>query len=174
MKDYLIRPETLSSSLEVAGEKISQKLLVSIVLKGLRDSFEYFKTVHDFFKTPTPFSDLKKALKYFADSQKLKEAGRARNSKSETTLLVSEESSKKISGKCFRCQKIGHMQNSCEVKQCSICKKFGHVESKCFQKSKSENTANFSQGYEFSFIGGYRESKICELSLDCFVTKTFL
>ena len=34
MTDYLIRAETLSSSLEVAGEKISEKLLVSVVLKG--------------------------------------------------------------------------------------------------------------------------------------------
>ena len=37
------------------------------------DSYEYFKTVHGFSKTPTPFSDLKKALKNFADSQKLKD-----------------------------------------------------------------------------------------------------
>ena len=50
MTDYLIRAETLSSSLEVAGEKISEKLLVSVVLKGLPDSFEYF---HNFSKTPT-------------------------------------------------------------------------------------------------------------------------
>ena len=61
--DYLIRTETLSSSLEVAGEKISEKLLISFVLKGLPDSYEYLKTVHDFSKSPTPFSDLKKALK---------------------------------------------------------------------------------------------------------------
>ena len=55
MTDYLIRAETLSSSLEVAGEKISEKLLVSVVLKGLPDSYEYFKTVHDFQKLPLRF-----------------------------------------------------------------------------------------------------------------------
>ena len=48
MTDYMIRAETLSSSLEVAGEKISGKLLVSVVLKCLPDSYEYFKTVHGF------------------------------------------------------------------------------------------------------------------------------
>ena len=53
--DYLIRAETLSSSLEVAGEKISEKLLVSVVLKGLPDSYEYFRTVHDFQKLPPRF-----------------------------------------------------------------------------------------------------------------------
>ena len=76
MTDYLIRAETLSSSLEVAGEKISEKLLVSVVLKCSPDSYEYFQTVHDFSKTPTPFFDLKKALKNFADSQKLKDCGK--------------------------------------------------------------------------------------------------
>ena len=65
MTDYLIRAETLSSSLEIAGENISEKLLVSVVLKGLPDSYEYFKAVHGFSKTPTPFSDLKKSLKKF-------------------------------------------------------------------------------------------------------------
>ena len=55
MTDYLIRAETLSSSL-VAGEKISEKLLVSVVLKGLPDGYEYFNTVHDFSKTLTPFT----------------------------------------------------------------------------------------------------------------------
>ena len=63
MTDYLIRAETLSSSLEVAGEKISEKLLVSGVFNGLPDSYEYFKVVHDFSKTPTPFSDLKRLSK---------------------------------------------------------------------------------------------------------------
>ena len=38
MTDYLIRAETFSSSLEVTGEKISEKSLVSVVLKGLPDS----------------------------------------------------------------------------------------------------------------------------------------
>ena len=109
MTDYLIRAETLSSSLKVAGEKISEKLLVSVVLKGLPDSYEYFKTVHDFSKSPTPFSDLKKALKKFADSQKLKNCGNSSNTKSEAALFVSRDNSKKFSGKCFRCNKSGHM-----------------------------------------------------------------
>ena len=68
MADYLIRAETLSSSLEVAGEKISEKMLVSVVFKGLPDSYEYFRMVHDFSKTLFSFPDLKKALKNFADS----------------------------------------------------------------------------------------------------------
>ena len=170
MTDYLIRAETLSSSLEVAGEKTSEKLLVSVVLKGLPDSYEYFKTVHDFSKTPTPFSDLKKALKNFADSQKLKDCGNSSNTKSEAALFVSRDNSKKFSGKCFCCNKSGHMKSSCTVKQCSFRKKFGHNESNCFQKSKldkkSENRTNFSQSCEFSFYCGSDCSKSKELILD--------
>ena len=123
MTDYLNRAETISSSLEVAGEKISETLLVSVVLEGLPDSYEYFRTMHDFSKTPTPFFDLKKALKNFADSQKLKDCGNSSNTKSEAALFVSRDNSKKVSDICFRCIKCGHMKNSCTVKQCSICKK---------------------------------------------------
>ena len=148
MTDYLIRAETLSSSLEVAGEKILEKLLVSVFLKGLPDRYEYFKTVHDFSKTPTPFSDLKKALKNFADSQKLKDCGNSSNTKSEAALFVSRDNSKKFSGKCFHCNKSGHMKSSYTVKQCTFCKTFGHNESKCFQKSKlDELQHNVSHKY---------------------------
>ena len=168
--DYLIRVETLSSSIEVAGEKISEKLLVSIVLKGLPDSCEYFQTVHGFSKAPTPFSDLKKALKDFEDSQKLKDCGNLITTKSEAALFVLRDNSKKVSGKCFRCNKSGHMKSSCTVKQCYICKKFGHNESNCIQRSKldkkSENRTNFSQSCEFSFYCGSDCSKSKELILD--------
>ena len=126
--------------------------------------------MHDFSKTPTPFSDLKKALKNFADSQKLKDCGNSSNTKSEAALFVSRDNSKKFSGKCFRCNKGGHLKSSCTVKQCSICKKFGHNESKCFQKSKldekSENRTNFLQSCEFSFYCGSDCSKSKELILD--------
>ena len=126
--------------------KTSEKLLVSVVLKGLPNSYEYFKTVDVFSKTPTPFSDLKKALRNFADSQKLKDCGNSSNSKSEAALFVSRDISKKFSGKCFRCSKSGQRKSSCTVKQCYFCKKFGPNESKCFHKSKldkkSENRTN--------------------------------
>ena len=170
MTDYLIRAEILSSLLEVAGEKISEKLLVSAVLKGLPDSYEYFKTVHDFLKTPTPFSDLKKSLKNFADSQKLKDCGNSSITKSEAALFVSRDNSKKFSRKRSRCNKSGHLKSSCTVKQCFICKKFGHNESKCFQKTKlvkkSENRTNFWQSCEFSFYCGSDCSESKELILD--------
>ena len=126
--------------------------------------------VHDFSKTSTPFSDMKKALKNFADSQKLKDCGNSSNTKSEAALFVSPDISKNFSGKCFRCNRSGHMKSSCTVKHCSICKKFGHNESKCVQKSKlvkkSENRTSFSQSCEFFFYCGSDCSKSKELILD--------
>ena len=170
MTDNLIRVQTLSSSLEVAGEKILEKLLFSVVLKGLPDSYEYFKTVDDFSKSPTPFSDWKKALKKFAESQKLKHCSNSSNTKSEAALFVSRDNSKKFFGKCFRVNKSGQMKTSCTVKQCSFCKKFGHNESKCFQKpkleKKCESRTNFSQSREFSSYCGSDCSKSKELVLD--------
>ena len=124
----------------------------------------------DFSKTHTPFSDLKKALKTFADSQKLKDYGNSSNTKSKAALFLLRDNSEKFSGKCFRCNKSGHMKYSCTVKQCSFCKKFGHNESKCFQKSKldkkSGNRTNFSQICEFTFFCGSDCSKSKELILD--------
>ena len=102
MTDYLIRAETLSSSLELAGKKISEKLLVSVFLEGLPDSYEYFRTVHDFSKSPATFCDLKEALKNFADSQNFKNCGNSSKTKSEAALFVSRDNSKEFSGKYFR------------------------------------------------------------------------
>ena len=91
------------------------------------------------------------------------DCGNLSNTPSEAALFVSRGNSKKCSGKCFRCNKSGHMKNSCTVKQCSFCKKFGHNESKCFQKSKldkkSDNRTNFSQSCELSFYCGSDCSK---------------
>ena len=88
----------------------------------------------------------------------MKDCGNSSNTKSEAALFVSRDNCKKFSGKCFRCNKSGHMKSSCTVKQCSICEMFGHNESKCFQKSqldkKSENRTNFAQSCDFSFYCG--------------------
>ena len=58
------------------------------------------------------------------------------------------------------------MQKPFKVEQCSFGKTFGHIDSKCFQKSKTENKANFYQESEFSFICGSRDSKTRELNMD--------
>ena len=50
-------------------EKISDKLIFSVVFWGLPDIYEYFETVRDFSKTRFTFFDLKKVPKNNAGSQ---------------------------------------------------------------------------------------------------------
>ena len=56
MADYLTRAEYVSKHLEHAGEKVSENMLTSIVLKGLPSEYDYFKTVHDFPKARASFA----------------------------------------------------------------------------------------------------------------------
>ena len=65
MVDYLTQEEYVSKQLELAGEKVSENMLTSIVLKGLPSEYDYFKTVHDFSKDTASFAEVKKALKKF-------------------------------------------------------------------------------------------------------------
>ena len=71
MADYLTRAEYVIKQLELAGENVSEKLLTSIVLKGLPSEYDYFKTVHDFSKDKASFSEMKKSLKNFESSRNL-------------------------------------------------------------------------------------------------------
>ena len=112
---------------------MKQASVVSVVPKGLPDNFEYPKTVHDFLKNPTPFVDLKKNLKTFADSQKLKDCVNLSTNTSNAAVFVLQSNAMNNSTKCFRCNQSDLMKKS--RKLCSICKKFEHSESECFQKS---------------------------------------
>ena len=71
MVDYLTRAEYVIKQLELAGENVSEKLLTSIVLKGLPSEYDYFKTVHDFSKDKASFAEVKKSLKNFESSRNL-------------------------------------------------------------------------------------------------------
>ena len=99
----------------------------------------------------------------------MKDCCNSSNTKSEAAFFVLRDNSKQFSGKCFPCNKGGHMKSSCTVKECSICKKFRHNESKCFQKSKldkkSASRTNFLHSCEFSFYCGSDCSKSKELIL---------
>ena len=139
MVDYLTRAEYVSKQLELAGEKVSENMLTSIVLKGLPFEFDYFKTVHDFSKDKASFAEVKKALKNFESSRNLQTA----TASNENVALLSKgpvakssaRKPEKFNGKCRRCGKSGHKQATCRVSQCNFCRRFGHEENKCFKKN---------------------------------------
>ena len=73
--EYLeIAPKHESLS-EVEVKKSSEKLLLSVVLQGLFDNFELFKTVHDFSRASILFSDIEKTSEIFAVSEKFQKCG---------------------------------------------------------------------------------------------------
>ena len=163
MVDYLIRAEELSTSLEQAGEKVSENLVISVVLKGLPSSYEYFKTVHDFSKDKSSFQDVKKALKNFDASK---------NVRKETTdnfALMAHASSSNFSkqpftGKCFKCGKPGHQKSQCRNLVCDFCNKPGHTVDRCFKKNGMPGAGqNDSNSVYFAEESSYP----LEFSLSC-------
>ena len=174
MVDYLIRAEELSQSIEQAGEKVSESLLISIVLKGLPNSFDYFKTVHDFSTTKASFSDVKKALKNFANSQELKRETSSEGDVQNQAFLSSfrggyrggnrgsfsrgrgfsrgcaNPQGNKFQGNCHKCKKPGHKAMDCRVKVCNFCGICGHTEESCFKKNgRPTENSNFTVEFQF-------------------------
>ena len=122
MFDYLTRVEYVSKQLELAGEKVSENMLTSIVLKGLPSEYDYFKTVHDFSKDKTSFAEVKKAIKKFESSRNLQTATASNENvallSKGTVAKSSARKPEKFNGKCSRCGKSGHKQATCRVSQC--------------------------------------------------------
>ena len=71
MVDYLIQEEYVSKQLELAGEKVSEDMLTSMVLKCLPSEYDYFKPVHIFSKDKASFAEGKKAIKNCESSRNL-------------------------------------------------------------------------------------------------------
>ena len=142
MVDYLIRAEYVSKQLVLAGEKVSENMLTSLVLKGLPSGFDYFKNVHDCSKDKAFFAEVKKAIKIFESSRN----PQTTTANNENVALLSDGTAAKSSsrkpenftGKCRRCGKSGHKQATCRVSQCNFCRRFGYEKNKCFKKSSFE------------------------------------
>ena len=138
MVDYLTRAEYVSKQLELAGEKVSDNMLTSIVPKGLPSEYHYFKPVHVFSKDKASFADIKITFKNFKRPRNLQ----ATTASNENVALLSKGTAVKSSspkpgkftGKCRRCGKSGHKQATCRVSQCNLCRRFGTEENICFKK----------------------------------------
>ena len=138
MVDYLPRAEYLTKQLELAGEKVSENMLTSVVLKGLPSDYDYFKTVQVFSKNMASFVEVKKPIKNFESSRNLQTT----TASNENVALLSKGTAtksfsrkpEKFTGTGRRCIKSGHKQATCRVSQCNFCRRFDHEENKCFKK----------------------------------------
>ena len=69
MIDYLTRAEEIQYNLKQVNEGVSEKMLISIILKGLPKQLEIFSTIAKFSRDEKSLVELKKDLMNF-DSER--------------------------------------------------------------------------------------------------------
>ena len=67
--DYLTRAEEIQYNLKQVNEGVSEKMLISIILKGLPKQFEIFSTIAKFSRHEKSLVELKRDLMNF-DSER--------------------------------------------------------------------------------------------------------
>ena len=80
MIDYLTRAEEIQYNLEQVNEGVSEKMLISIILKGLPKQFETFSTIAKFSRDEKSLDELKRDLVNFDSERQIIEKKHAFNS----------------------------------------------------------------------------------------------
>ena len=138
INDYIVRAEELSYALEDAGQQVGETMLVSLVLKGLPDSFETFVTIQNCIKENLEYEKVKKDLINFVNNKAESETPKGLHD----VAAFSKDARAKVGcqGKCFNCDQSGHMSQKCpkgkavKKQECSNCGKKNHSFEKCYSK----------------------------------------
>ena len=150
--EYLIKAENIASSLSVAGETISDSLIIAMILKGLPQSYNAFvAVVTQSEETYNDFTRFKIALKNYEDTL---EFG---NSSSDKVFKMNKQpkavkQSEKVN--CYSCGATGHKANNCINKRegklwCGVCQSKTHAEKMCRRKeSNTQNASKLCKGSE--------------------------
>ena len=132
--DYITRAEKLQYNLDGVYECLSEKMFVSIILKGLPKEFKTFCTFIKFSKDDKSLNEIRKDLLNFeSDHWNEKEETEhsfisrtktyfrcnktghiAAHCKSKLVNKVNQSSSDRPPVKCFRCLEIGHIARDCK------------------------------------------------------------
>ena len=107
VEDYLIRAEELSYGLEDAGQTVAESMLISLILKGLPESFEQFVTIQNCSKDAATYEDIKKDLISYVNHKT--ERNSASGILKHEVASFSKGKPKVFKGKCFKCGLHGHM-----------------------------------------------------------------
>jgi len=162
--DYVIRAEKAATALNNAEEKVSDSLLIALVLKGLPESYKSFVVVITQSDKQRSFAEFKAALLSIEDTE------RSRNVASDDSVITSEHKHVAANNTgcsnhrnivCHRCKRVGHIAHFCESKPnmwCSFCRKNNHTDSTCRSKSKANkaskdkvHVANTTDEEQFAF-----------------------
>ena len=98
MIDYLTRAEEIQHNLEQVNEGVSEKMLNSIILKGLPKQFEIFSTIAKFSRDEKILDELKRDLVNFD---------------SERQVLEKEHAFKSENRVCFKYHIKRHVSKQC-------------------------------------------------------------
>ena len=118
--DYLIRAERAATGLRLAGETITDTLIIAMILKGLPEFFKLFIVVHTQLDKYETLSEFKAALNTHANTEAI------RSSEQSTAMISKSQESRRGAPNC---QKVGTIQ-------CLSCGKSGHKSKDCHLKSK--------------------------------------
>ena len=160
--EYLLRGETTVTRLKEAGEKVSDALLIAMILKGLPESFKSFSTVIIQSDVDTmSFKKFKTALRNYEENEK----ARSEHLGSQDDSVMKMFNKYPVVNKtpdggitCFKCGQKGHKSFQCRqrsTKFCDFCKTNSHDTKACRKKrsaaTKSMQDKNNSDDSSYIF-----------------------
>lgn len=163
--DYIIRAETAITALRNAEERLSDGLLIAMILKGLPESYKPF-TIHitqgDEHVT---FADFKTKLRSFEDTEKYR-ASSDDNVMKASAAARGREIARGADIVCYNCGVKGHMSRACpkdpqEKQWCRHCRSASHKESQCRRRRKDDVkqvTDERSEEHAYLFQASHRQA----------------
>ena len=142
----------------MAGENITDNLVIAMILKGLPESYKSLVVVHTQLDKYKTLSEFKAALNNYANTEALRSPSYSTAMVNKTRKYVRATTVKPRQEciQCLSCGKAGHKSKECRSKhrlKCQYCGKQGHTENICFGKKKS--LALVSSTPDFSFVTTY-------------------